>query len=163
MEALDTLPSPASEGLREIVAKRFKVNRDAPSGLSRVSGKPVGYKKSSGYWNIHVSVNNKSHHLLAHRVIWELTYGEIPSGMQIDHINRDRSDNRIENLRLVTMTENMHNKGDYATNTTGHKYVMYRKDRNAYIFRIKRFGKLHTSYHKTLDEAVEAKRLFLNQ
>lgn len=46
---------------------------------------------------------------LAHRVVWEAFNGEIPEGMEIDHINTIRSDNRLENLRLVTSKENKNN------------------------------------------------------
>lgn len=41
-----------------------------------------------------------------HRFIWECFNGEIPDGYDIDHINRCRTDNRIENLQCVTMAEN---------------------------------------------------------
>lgn len=46
----------------------------------------------------------------AHRVVWEHVHGAIPSGKEVDHINGQRSDNRIANLRLVTRAENLQNR-----------------------------------------------------
>lgn len=48
---------------------------------------------------------------LEHRVIWAMVHGGIPGGLEIDHINRDRYDNRLENLRLVSRRENVLNSG----------------------------------------------------
>lgn len=53
-----------------------------------------------------------------HRLIWEAFNGEIPEGMQIDHINNDRTDNRLENLQLVTCSEN--NRLKYERGYAGH-------------------------------------------
>lgn len=53
-----------------------------------------------------------------HRAVWELEYGPIPKGLFIDHINRNRHDNRIENLRLVTPLENTQNKVKINRHTT---------------------------------------------
>lgn len=44
-----------------------------------------------------------------HRVVWEYYNGKIPKNLMIDHINRNKSDNRIENLRLVDAKENRRN------------------------------------------------------
>lgn len=54
-----------------------------------------------------------------HRIVWELHNGKIPKGMQIDHINGVRSDNRIENLRIVTNKINSQNRGKRSSNTSG--------------------------------------------
>lgn len=41
-----------------------------------------------------------------HRIVWETFNGLIPDGMQIDHKNNDRTDNRLDNLQIVTSSEN---------------------------------------------------------
>ena len=54
-----------------------------------------------------------------HRVVWEQAHGPIPDGLIIDHINGVGTDNRIENLRLVTTSGNAKNAKLYSTNKTG--------------------------------------------
>ena len=56
---------------------------------------------------------------LVHRVIWKMHNGPIPDGMEIDHINHDRLDNRIENLRIVSRQENSVNLSKRIDNTSG--------------------------------------------
>ncbi|RZS35844.1 HNH endonuclease [Corticibacter populi] len=55
---------------------------------------------------------------LAHRLAWLYVHGEWPDG-QIDHINRQKNDNRLANLRCVSCLKNQHNKGAYANNKSG--------------------------------------------
>lgn len=53
-----------------------------------------------------------------HRLVWLYFNGSFPEG-QIDHINQDKADNRISNLRVVTNLENCRNKGKSKANTSG--------------------------------------------
>jgi hypothetical protein len=62
---------------------------------------------------------------LRSRLVWVFHYGAIPDGLQIDHVNGDPSDDRVENLRLATNTENNWNKGLTQQNSSGAKGVRY--------------------------------------
>jgi hypothetical protein len=72
------------------------------SGLP-TTGRPIRQKKG-GY----VVLDAGGKRVYAHRAAWRIVYGEWPSS-GIDHINGDKSDNRITNLRLATQAENMQN------------------------------------------------------
>ncbi|WP_446027824.1 HNH endonuclease [Lelliottia amnigena] len=82
---------------------------------------------------IPIHVNNCGYHLVCvlgrrvglHRIIWIVGNGFIPGGMEIDHINGDKGDNRISNLRLCTPTQNRQNKSKYKNNKSGFKGVYY--------------------------------------
>lgn len=63
----------------------------------------------------------------AHRLAWLYVYGVFPKG-KLDHRNRIRSDNRIDNLREATHAENMRNAGKRANNTSGYKGVSRREN-----------------------------------
>lgn len=82
------------------------------------AGQQAGWAHRTGYHV--VSVDSKRY--LAHRIIWLWHNGYLPEN-QIDHINRNRADNRICNLREVTQTCNNRNTGNPPTNTSGIKGV----------------------------------------
>jgi hypothetical protein len=69
---------------------------------------------SKGYWMLHVDGGM----YYAHRLAWLYVYGAWPSA-QIDHINRQRGDNRIANLREVTNRQNHQNRAICKRNTSG--------------------------------------------
>lgn len=83
-------------------------------------GSQAGTPTSEGY--LALQINKKK--IYAHRAVWLYVHGVWPK-KEIDHINRNRSDNRLVNLRAATRLNNSHNTGKHVTNTSGHKGVTF--------------------------------------
>ena len=66
-----------------------------------------------------------------HSLVWLIHHGVLPS--MIDHINRDPTDNHIENLRLTDHCTNNWNKTTPAHNTSGHKHIVWEAKRNRWV------------------------------
>jgi hypothetical protein len=115
---------------------------------SRVNvGDRVGTLHHSGYRVI--SINKKQYG--EHRLIYLHQNGSLDENLQIDHINDDKADNRIENLRLVTSQVNCI---DRDKNAKGYSWDKKNKTWNA---RIKRNGNMkHLGCYTTEQEAGEA-------
>lgn len=93
---------------------------------------------------------------LAHRVAWLYVHGEWPSEF-IDHINRNKTDNRMENLRTATKRDNESNKPATSRNSTGYKGVHWRGDAKKYRAVIRENGKRKSlGYFETAEEAARA-------
>jgi hypothetical protein len=93
------------------------------NGLMVVGGLAGCVHKVLGYH--FVSFGGTSYY--AHRLAWWWVHGEMPAE-QVDHINGNRADNRIANLRPVSIQKNRMNKCKQSNNTSGYKGVYYRKD-----------------------------------
>ena len=63
--------------------------------------------KNSGYYNSELRIDGRVKYPLVHRIVYEAFVGPIPEGMQINHINEDKTDNRLENLNLMSPKENI--------------------------------------------------------
>lgn len=114
-----------------------------PGGIS-----PQGYRQIGVYGRTYP----------AHRLAWLLTYGVWPAD-DIDHINRNRDDNRITNLRLATRSENLHNTGAQPNNTSGHKGVNWHKRACKWEARICVHRKQkHLGFYANIEDAINARR-----
>lgn len=90
-----------------------------------------------------------------HHLVWVMHRGSWPTAL--DHVNGDKADNRIENLRECTQAQNMQNVGKRKSNTTGVKGVTWRPTRNCFRARITVDGKeICVGHYLTLEEATKA-------
>ena len=94
----------------------------AKAGKGIVVGKQAGYVDAEGYRSIRIGYK----HVRAARLAWFLVYGVWPDG-EIDHINRDRLDNRLVNLRVVSRAENAQNISAHRDSSTGLQGIAWNK------------------------------------
>jgi len=86
-------------------------------------GEVSGTIKTNGYRVIIINYKNYR----AHRLIWIFHNGDITTSSQVDHINQIKHDNRIENLRLATNSQNNSNRPKRKDNKSGFKGVSWHK------------------------------------
>jgi hypothetical protein len=137
-----------------------EIRRKVSMGRSRM-GSLAGSKNSDGYLQIKVFYRTYK----IHRLAWLMFYGKWPDG-EIDHINGDRTDNRIVNLRDVPKSVNQQNQmKPQVTNTSGYLGVSWHKKDCKWRVSIRVSGKpKHLGFFATPEEAhaayVKAKRQF---
>lgn len=120
------------------------------SGKGRKLDTPVGTVSPNGYRNL--TLNRKQYK--AHHVVWYLAYGYWPT--QIDHINRNKDDNRLENLREVDCSLQQHNR-KMPLPSSGLTGAHWNKAKNKFKSSIKVDGKnVHLGYFNTAKEASKA-------
>lgn len=114
--------------------------------------KKVGSMHPTGY--IQVQWNKRLWQL--HRIVWIWHGNELIKGLEIDHINRIKTDNRIENLRQVTRSVNNANRKAVFVNYCKGKW-------KAYTSRLLGQGKqIHIGVFETKEEAEKAVKLYLS-
>jgi hypothetical protein len=144
---------------KQLTQKRLKeVLRYYPgSGIFRwkTTGKGrkrkiAGCKRPDGY--ILIRIDGQLH--FAHRLAFLYVHGYFPEN-QIDHIDRNRSNNKIKNLREISQQCNSRNTGNPIDNTSGVKGVCWYEKYNKWMVRICANGKRrHLGYYKNFDDAV---------
>ena len=107
-----------------------------------------GYLDENGYIQAHI--NRKTYRV--HRIIWEMLKGPIPENYMIDHIDGNRANNRIENLRLATPMQNTANSTGFGVLPKGVK-----AHRKKFQARINHKGVYqHLGTYDTVEEAKKA-------
>ena len=116
-------------------------------------GTKAGSLSGLGYWVI----GFKRKLYQAHRLAWLLHYGSWPT-TELDHINHNRADNFILNLREVTRTGNQNNRSKNLNNNSGHTGVYYSASAKKWHACIGHLGKKkHLGSFETKQEAVSAR------
>lgn len=128
---------------------RYKIDH-----YPRHKGSTAGGKASRGkYYEVVVADRKR---VRAHWIVWALHHGSFPEN-QIDHINGNGLDNRIENLRQVDSSQNNWNRSIETSSKTGIKNIYFNESSNTYRVEIFKFRKhINVGSFKTLEEAKKA-------
>jgi hypothetical protein len=111
---------------------RWRVSVGRAAAGMRAGANKAGYRR--------IKIDGRDY--FEHQLAWLYVHGVWPL-MHIDHVNRDKSDNRLCNLRLATMTQNQGNAGARRDNKLGVKGVDYREKWGKWQARIHKQGKTH--------------------
>jgi len=133
----------------------FKSDGAHKSWNSRDAGKIAGsvHVNSKGFQLIVIRLIGRLYS--AHRLAW-LYMTDEPLPDEIDHINRDATDNRWYNLRASSRKQNSKNKSKYRTNTSGVSGVHWHKKTNKWMARCKVGGRrYHLGYFNDIEDAAQ--------
>jgi hypothetical protein len=120
---------------KEYLVSKYTYDENIGIFQKKNSEAKIGFN-DHGYTRI--EINGKSYY--AHRLAWLYVYGEMPK-LHLDHINGNKSDNRICNLREATRVENLRNTSKNIKNTSGAKNVYLHKPTDKWQVRIALNGK----------------------
>lgn len=124
----------------------------AKGGVS--SGDIAGTLRPNGY--IYIRIDKE--HYLAHRLAWLYVTGDDPASLEVDHVNGERIDNRIKNLRLASRNEQCHNTGIRSDNTSGVRGVSWDRQYGKWLGRIQINGQtFRLGYFDKLEQAKAAR------
>lgn len=117
---------PTQQQLRDLFDYDEKVGRllyrKTPRGVkAEMLGKPSGGRHSEGGWRVCIQGVTYLHC----RLVWVWVVGQDPGALEIDHIDGDRSNDRISNLRLATRQQQQWNTDRSCRNTSGCKGVSF--------------------------------------
>ena len=137
------------ELIRKKVPEHFFANKQAHARYTnkyvgtKVIGNHLGYKRAKfagKFW-------------LAHHLVWWMHHGSPPK--EIDHINGNRQDNSIDNLREVTRAENTSNRKLFSTNKSGCPGVTWHSGNNTWVAKIRQ---KHLGSFANKEDAIAARK-----
>jgi hypothetical protein len=128
------MPLPANPLPEERISELLELCPETGSGLAwkkappfkpQLKGQPAGYRHHSGYWD--VMIEGTAYR--SHRIVWYLSRGFDPGAKEVDHIDRNKSNNTPENLRLANRSLQAQNKNKYSNSSSKFKGVSFKKAR----------------------------------
>lgn len=136
---------------------RATLDYDPATGLFSRKGLPTGRIGGGGYLRVKIGSREYQAHILA----WFYVHGEWPKG-QVDHKDRNRTHNAIDNLRDVSASVNMTNRALFKNNQSGTTGVRFDKRRGKWQARVPKDGRfLHLGYFLTQQSAVDARAAYM--
>ena len=121
---------------------KFSLSCKSPKGTIAGSIKHDGYRR--------IGLNKKVY--LAHRLIFMMFYGYMPE--IVDHIDGNKLNNKIENLRGATKSQNCQNQKLPIDNTSGYKNVRWNKTKARWCVNLRvRNKNIHIGYYKDIELA----------
>jgi hypothetical protein len=118
-------------------------------------------KGRGGYHYVILYKDGNAKTVRIHRLI-AIHYIPNPDNLpEVDHINRDKSYNTVQNLRWSSRIDNNNNKGMFKTNTSGHIGISYHKTRNRWKYEKSYHNKRIQIYFKTKTQALCYKYIIL--
>lgn len=147
---------PSQERIKELL------NYDPETGVftwkrSRGPNKTAeaaGWKHRTGY--LYIGIDNEM--FKAHRLAWMVVHGRAPVGM-LDHIDRNKENNRISNLREVSEPQNNQNKRTYRNSRSGVKGIGWFAQTGKWRARIQANGRVHSlGLFTSFDAALQARQ-----
>jgi len=139
----------------------YLIHDDGRVWSKKGKGRFLEPRKIKGYHQVCLYRDGKRKSVYASRLV-ALNFIPNPENKpEVDHIDRNPSNNHVSNLRWATRQENSDNKGMYRSNTSGHKHISYNKTMERWEFRYQKRGHKFKKYFKTKTEAICAKFFFL--
>ena len=137
----------------EILSKRQKKDRIMKHTLG-----------TTGYYTIMFSINKQHKRFKIHRLLAKMFIPNPNNYDCVDHINRDKLDNRLENLRWCTIMENNQNQTIRKTNKSGYKHICWWMKKQRWVVEIRRNNKRLCGHSfKKIEDAVEFRNKFLTE
>lgn len=124
---------------------------------TRYSGNPVGFLKNNGYLVVNITdENGKKTKFYAHRLIWKIMMGEDPPQF-VDHFDGNKQNNKWDNLRDCTPSENNMNMKMFSNNTSGVTGVVWNKSYGKWWARVTHNkNRISLGYFNNIDDAEAA-------
>lgn len=125
------------------------------------AGNEVGSLGSGGrYLETALTISGKRYNLKVHRICYEMHYGPIPEGKEVDHVNHITTDNRAINFELKDHKGNMRNTSKQKNNTSGIPGV-HKNKHGKWVVRIgggKRGRRIYIGCFSSFDDAIAARK-----